>query len=44
MEHVFDDTWIRQKQFKIYLSELDRRRGTDYTKIYPQIYNLLKDI
>jgi len=35
---------VRQKQFKIYLSELDRRRGTDYTKIYPQIYNLLKDI
>jgi len=25
---------IRQKQFKIYLKELDRRRNTDYTKVY----------
>ena len=24
----------RQKQFKIYLTELDRRRGTDYTKVF----------
>ena len=26
---------VRQKQLKIYLKELDRRRNTDYTKIYP---------
>jgi len=35
---------FRQKQFKIYLDELDRRRGTDWTKIYPQIHNELKDL
>jgi len=28
---------LRQKQFKIYLNELDRRRGTDWKKIYPQV-------
>ena len=28
---------LRQRQFKIYLNELDRRRGTDWKKIYPQI-------
>jgi hypothetical protein len=35
---------VRQTQFKIYLDELDRRRGTDWTKIYPQIYKELKDL
>ena len=30
-----DPDLIRQKQLKIYLKELDRRRNTDYTKIYP---------
>jgi organic radical activating enzyme len=36
---------IRQKQFKIYLKELDRRRNTDYTKIYKNnIASWLKDI
>ena len=35
---------IRQKQFKIYLKELDRRRGTDYTKVYPQIAEWLKEL
>ncbi len=36
---------IRQKQFKIYLKELDRRRGTDYTKVYKNnIASWLKDI
>tara|TARA_B100000575_G_scaffold246142_1_gene210990 strand:- start:546 stop:1847 length:1302 start_codon:yes stop_codon:yes gene_type:complete len=35
---------IRMKQFKIYLNELDRRRGTDWTKIYPQMWELVKDL
>ena len=35
---------FKQKQFKIYLNELDRRRNTDWTKIYPQIFKYLKDI
>ena len=35
---------LRQKQFNIYLKELDRRRGTDWTKIYPQIYEEVKKI
>jgi hypothetical protein len=35
---------IRQKQFKIYLNELDRRRGTDWSKVYPQIWELVKDL
>ena len=34
----------RQKQFKIYLNELDRRRGTDWKKIYPQMWNIVKDL
>ena len=34
----------RQKQLKIYLSELDRRRGTNFRKIYPQISKALGDI
>jgi len=34
----------RLKQFKIYLDELDRRRGTDWTKIYPQMFNIVKDL
>jgi len=35
---------LRQKQLKIYLKELDRRRGTDYTKVFPQIHNEIKDL
>ena len=35
---------FRQKQLKIYLNELDRRRNTDWTKVYPQIYQSLKDL
>ena len=35
---------LRQKQFNIYLKELDRRRGTDWTKIYPQIHEEVKKI
>ena len=34
----------RQQQWKIYLDELDRRRGTDWTKIYPQMFDILKDL
>ncbi len=34
----------RIQQFEIYLNELDRRRGTDWTKLYPQIRNLIKDL
>ena len=39
-----DPDILRQKQFKIYVRELDRRRGTDYSKIYPQIHHLIKDL
>lgn len=35
---------LRQKQFKIYLNELDRRRNTNWTKIYPQIFDIVKDL
>ena len=35
---------LRQKQFKIYLNELDRRRNTDWKSIYPQIWELVKDL
>ena len=35
---------LRQKQFKIYLKELDRRRDTDYSKIYPQIHTEIKNL
>jgi hypothetical protein len=34
----------RQRQWKIYLDELDRRRGTDWPKIYPQIFDIVKDL
>jgi MoaA/NifB/PqqE/SkfB family radical SAM enzyme len=34
----------RQRQWKIYLDELDRRRGTDWTKIYPQMFDIIKDL
>ena len=34
----------RMRQFKIYLEELDRRRSTDYSKIFPQIYSDLKNL
>jgi len=33
---------LRQKQLKIYLDELDRRRHTDWTSVYPQIAKELK--
>lgn len=33
-----------QISLKTYLTELDRRRGTDYTKTFPTIAELLKDI
>ena len=35
---------IRQKQFKIYLTELDRRRGTDYKKTFPTIAEWLDKV
>ena len=35
---------LRQKQFKVYLKELDRRRGTDYTKVFPQIAEWLEEV
>ena len=35
---------FRQKQFKIYLNELDRRRNTDWKTIYPQILEKVKDL
>ena len=35
---------MRQKQFKIYLNELDRRRDTNWPKIYPQIFDIVKDL
>ena len=34
----------RQQQWKIYLDELDRRRGTDWKKIYPQMYKELENL
>ena len=39
-----DPNTFRQKQFKIWLNELDRRRGTDWKVIYPQIWELVKDL
>jgi hypothetical protein len=33
-----------QRQLKTYLVELDRRRNTDYVKVFPTIAELLKDI
>ena len=35
---------LEQKKLKIYLVELDRRRNTDYTKIFPEIAELLTGI
>ena len=35
---------FRQKQFKIYLTELDRRRGTDYKKTFPTIAEWLDKV
>ena len=35
---------LRQKQFKIYLNELDRRRNTSWPEIYPQIFSIVKDL
>jgi hypothetical protein len=39
-----DPSPLRQKQLKIYLNELDRRRGTNWPKIYPQIFEIVKDL
>ena len=35
---------LRQKQLKIYLNELDRRRGTNWKNVYPQIFDIVKDL
>jgi organic radical activating enzyme len=35
---------VRQKQYKIYIEELDRRRGTDYKKLFPTIADWLAQI
>lgn len=35
---------IRQKQYKIYIEELDRRRGTDYKKLFPTIAEWLDKV
>jgi hypothetical protein len=35
---------VRQKQYKIYIEELDRRRGTDYKKLFPSIAEWLEII
>ena len=35
---------LEQKQLKTYLLELDRRRDTDYTKVFPEIAKLLANI
>ena len=34
----------KQKQLKTYLTLLDRRRGTDYTKVFPEISDWLKNL
>jgi hypothetical protein len=34
----------RQKQLKIYLEELDRRRGTDYKKLFPLVAEWLDKV
>jgi hypothetical protein len=34
----------RQRQYKIYIEELDRRRGTDYKKLFPSIAEWLETI
>lgn len=35
---------IRQKQYKIYIEELDRRRGTNYRKLFPVIAEWLEQL
>lgn len=35
---------LEQKKLKTYLIELDRRRNTDYTKVFPEIADLLDNI
>jgi len=35
---------MRQKQYKIYIEELDRRRGTDYKPLFPKIAEWLADV
>ena len=35
---------MRQKQYKIYIEELDRRRGTEYKKLFPSIAEWLETI
>jgi hypothetical protein len=36
-----DPDLLQQNLLKVYLKELDRRRNTDYTKLFPTIYKLL---
>ena len=33
---------LQQKLLKVYLKEMDRRRNTDYKKLFPTIDNLLE--
>jgi hypothetical protein len=35
---------VLQRHLKTYLVELDRRRGTDYTKTFPSIARLMESI
>ena len=35
---------IRQKQYKIYIEELDRRRGTNYKELFPTIAEWLDKV
>jgi hypothetical protein len=35
---------LRQKQLKIYLNELDRRRDTNWKSVYPQIWEQVKNL
>jgi hypothetical protein len=39
-----ENNLLRQKQFLIYFEELDRRRGTDFKKIFPRVAEWLEDI
>lgn len=39
-----ENNLLRQRQFKIYFEELDRRRGTDYKKIFPTVAEWLQDV
>lgn len=39
-----ENNTLRQRQFKIYFEELDRRRGTDYKKIFPTVAEWLDKV